>query len=231
MNIDKIRFLNNNVLKILAAIFMVIDHAGILFFPNYEICRIIGRLAYPIFAYMIAEGARYTRNKVKYLATIAALATICQLVYYFAMGSLYQGILVTFSLSVITIYAIDYFLKKKDWLSCLLALATVAAVGFVVLGLPALLPNTDYAVDYKIGGVALPVLIYFAKGKWWKLAAAALGLLLMAITLLPIQWWAFLTLPLLALYNGKRGKYKLKYLFYVFYPVHLVALYFIGMIV
>jgi hypothetical protein len=222
--------LTNNQLKIIAMVAMLIDHVGLYLFPEQLWMRVIGRLALPIFAYMIAEGCFYTRHRGKYLLHIAVLAVGCQLVYYFAMGSLYQGILVTFSLSVITIYAIDYFLKKKDWLSCLLALATVAAVGFVVLGLPTLLPNTDYAVDYKIGGVALPVLIYFAKGKWWKLAAAALGLLLMAITLLPIQWWAFLTLPLLALYNGKRGKYKLKYLFYVFYPVHLVALYFIGMI-
>ena len=221
---------SNNQLKIVAMIAMLVDHIGLYLFPDQLWMRVIGRLALPIFAYMIAEGCFYTRHRGKYLLQIAVLAVGCQLVYYFAMGSLYQGILVTFSLSVITVYAIDYFIKKKNAPSALLALTTLAAVVFLVLGLPRLLPNTDYFVDYGLGGVALPVLVYFAKGKWGKLAATAIGLLAMALTLLPIQWWAFLALPLIALYNGKRGKWNLKYMFYIFYPAHLGLLYLIGML-
>ena len=56
--------LSGNALKIIAAISMVIDHVGLMFFPTLKILRIIGRLAYPIFAFMIAEGCYYTKNKV-----------------------------------------------------------------------------------------------------------------------------------------------------------------------
>jgi len=62
----KIRFLSGNMLKIIAALAMLCDHVGLLFFPSQDIFRIIGRLAFPIFAFMIAEGCKYTRNKAKY---------------------------------------------------------------------------------------------------------------------------------------------------------------------
>ena len=57
----KIRRLNNNVLKIIAAISMLLDHIGLILFPSIEIFRILGRIAFPIFAFTIAEGAKYTR--------------------------------------------------------------------------------------------------------------------------------------------------------------------------
>ena len=57
--------LNGNHLKLIAAFSMLLDHAGILLFPQIRMLRIIGRLAYPIFAFMIAEGCRYTKNKAK----------------------------------------------------------------------------------------------------------------------------------------------------------------------
>ena len=58
--------LTNNQLKIIAMISMLIDHIGVAMFPNVMILRIIGRLAFPIFAYMIAEGCFYTKNKARY---------------------------------------------------------------------------------------------------------------------------------------------------------------------
>ena len=64
------KLISGNQLKILAAIFMVIDHVGLMFFPSMIIFRCIGRLSMPIFAFMISEGARYTRNKLKYFLVI-----------------------------------------------------------------------------------------------------------------------------------------------------------------
>ena len=106
--------LTNNQLKILALIFMTVDHIGVRLFPKYTILRIIGRLAYPIFAYMIAEGCRYTRNKKRYILTMAAFAAVCQIVYFFAMNSLYQCILVTFTLSIALILAFDHMASKRS---------------------------------------------------------------------------------------------------------------------
>ena len=65
----KHKILSGNALKMIAAISMLIDHIGLLFFPFNGIFRIFGRLAFPIFAYMIAEGAKYTRNKKKHFFT------------------------------------------------------------------------------------------------------------------------------------------------------------------
>ena len=59
---SKIRFLSNNTLKIIAALAMLADHVGYLLFPDVTVLRIIGRLAFPIFAFTIAEGCKYTRK-------------------------------------------------------------------------------------------------------------------------------------------------------------------------
>ena len=102
------RFLTGNMIKIIAAVLMVIDHVGVILMHEGGILRILGRISMPLFAFMIAEGAKYTRNKAKYLGMIAGLATACQLVYYFALNDTYMCILVTFSLSIALIYALDF---------------------------------------------------------------------------------------------------------------------------
>ena len=222
--------LTNNQLKIIAMLSMLIDHIGVQLFPNLQILRIIGRLALPIFAYMIAEGCFYTKNRVKYLSLIAALATLRQIVYFIADGSLYMGILVTFSLSIITIFAIDGFLKTKNVASIALMFLTVGAVLFLALALPKILMSYGFSIDYGIFGIALPVAVYFAKGKWEKLIAATIVMSALAATSSTVQWFSLAALPLLFLYNGQRGKLNLKYLFYIFYPSHLVILYLIDII-
>ena len=67
---NKIKCLTNNQLKIIACISMLFDHLGFMVFPKLIIFRILGRLAFPIFAFMIAEGCYYTRNKLKHFLTI-----------------------------------------------------------------------------------------------------------------------------------------------------------------
>ena len=67
-----------NQLKLIALISMTCDHVGLQLLPDVLILRIIGRLALPIFAYMIAEGCRYTRNRKRYLLRMAGLAALCQ---------------------------------------------------------------------------------------------------------------------------------------------------------
>ncbi len=222
--------LTNNQLKLIAMLTMLIDHIGVYLYPNVTILRIIGRISFPIFAYMIAEGCRYTKNRGEYLGMIAALGVICQVVFYVAMGSLYMGILITFSLSILCIYAVDYFIKKKDFASGLLMVFTLLEVLFLVKILPGMAAFTDYDVDYGLVGIVLPIVVYYMPKKLYKLAAAAGILLSMGLSSGGIYWYAMLSLPFLALYNGERGKHKLKYMFYIFYPAHLVLIFFIGML-
>ena len=94
---------------------------------------------------------------------MASLGILCQLVYFFAMGSLYQYILITFSLSVILIYAIDFAAKRKKIYYQLLSLATFLAIFFLVVILPTILTGTDFCIDYGIWGVLVPVFAYIGK--------------------------------------------------------------------
>lgn len=221
-------YLSGNQLKIIALIAMTCDHVGVQLFPDFLLLRIIGRLAMPIYAYMIAEGCRHTRNMGKYLGTMLAFAALCQGVYFFAMGSLYMSILVTFSLAIGLIFLIQQ--AKGGFAAAVPALlAGIAAV--YVLTLPRLLPGTDFAIDYGFFGVMLPVLIYLGRNKWESLLLCALGLTALALTYGGIQWYGLAALPLLALYSGKRGKYKMKYLFYIYYPAHLAAIYAISLLI
>ena len=227
----KIKGLTNNQLKLIAMTAMLLDHAGMLLFPQYKILRIIGRIAFPIFAYMIAEGCLHTRNRQKYLLGLFMPALIIQAVYIVAMNSLYQNILITFSLSAMLIFAIDGFVKKRDRITLTVMLAVTVAVAFVTLGLPILLEKQGFVIDYGFWGVILPVAVYFAPKKVWKLTATAVILVIRGIIFGELKWFAPLALPLLMLYNGERGKLKLKYLFYIFYPAHLVILYAISLFI
>ena len=103
------------MLKLLAAFSMLLDHVGLFFFPGEMGFRIAGRLAFPIFAFMIAEGCRYTRSRWRYWGMIAALAAVCQAVYYFAAGDTYLSVLVTFSLAIPVVWALREFQKTKKW--------------------------------------------------------------------------------------------------------------------
>lgn len=224
-----IKGLTGNQLKLLALITMTIDHIGMILFPHIPLFRIIGRLSMPIFAYMIAEGCRYTKNRRNYLLLTAGVGLVCQLVYWFAMNSLFQCIMVTFALSILLIYTIDYAAEQKTTLSYVYFMLIFGGIGFVCIWLPELLPNTDFEVSYGIFGVLLPVFAYLGKTRRMSLILFSIGLFLMNYALGNIQWYSMLCIIPLALYNGARGKWKLKYLFYIYYPAHLAALYLISL--
>lgn len=211
-----------NQLKILAMISMTCDHVGLQLLPDWWILRVIGRLALPIYAYMIAEGCRHTHDRKKYFLRIALLAAVCQVVYFFAMGSLYMSILVTFSLSILLIYAVDHFQQRRNTRSRVLAVAVLLGIFFLCVVLPDLLPGTDFAIDYGIAGVLLPVLVYYGTEKTKYLTA---GLILLGFGYGGLQWFALAAVPLLGMYNGQRGEKNIGKWFYLYYPVHLVVIY------
>lgn len=215
--------LTGNQLKIIAMITMTCDHVGMQLFPQLLWLRMIGRLAMPIYAYMIAEGCRHTRDRKRYLLRLLGLGTLCQAVYFVAMDSLYMCILITFSLSVLLICAADSVRAGHSWG---VFAGTTAAVFFLCTILPDLLPGTDFDIDYGLPGVLLPVLIY--EGGTKGLLA---GLALVALKYGGVQWLAFLAVPLLLTYNGQRGKTNIGKLFYWYYPVHLVVIYGVSLFV
>lgn len=219
--------LSGNLLKIIAMITMTVDHVGAILFPRCLWLRLVGRLSMPIYAFLIAEGCRHTRSMPKYLASVAAMALLCQVVYYAALGSLYQCILVTYTLSIGLTFLLQQAKKRSSVLWWLSALAAIGIIWFLTEILPLLLPGTDYGVDYGFLGVMLPVVIWLAPTKGLQLAFAAAVLLLMSLSN-PLQIPALAAVGLLALYNGQRGRWNMKRFFYWYYPMHLLILYLIS---
>lgn len=231
MQNNKLNFglLSGNQLKLLAAIIMTIDHIGLYFFQQIIFLQKIGRLAFPIFAYMIAEGCKYTKNRKKYLLTMVIAGAAFQIIYSLAKKSLSQSIFVTFSLSVALIFAIDK--AKKDLRFAPLATGVFALIIFMTRVLPKLIPAAGFHIEYGLFGTLLPVLVYYGKGKWEKLLLFFLGLLLLSGTSSPLQWYSILALPVMVLYNGKRGKMKMKNFFYLYYPGHLTVIFIIRFLI
>ena len=238
--LKKVRIFNSNTLKLIAAVSMLIDHMGLLLFPHIVWLRYIGRLAMPIFAFAIAEGCRYTKNKAKHFFLLFGLGAVCQLFYYFFdPDNIYFGILITFSFSILMIYALQYakkcvFNKKAKWwikiVSCTLFIALVA---FTYLFCK------RFHVDYGIYGCMLPVfasLLDFHRipAPDWVRKFDLLPLRVLCMSVLLIFYvlmsnslftvWCLFSIPILLLYNGEKGKWNMKYFFYIFYPSHLAIL-------
>lgn len=214
-----------NILKLIALISMTIDHVGCFLFPEQEWMRIVGRIAFPIFTYMISEGCRYTKNRRRYLLKIAGIGIVMQLVSYVVSGSLYQSVFITFTLSIGMIYLIDMARTRRRIEDGICVLTAAVIIGFLCIALPQLLPNTDYAIDYSIVGVAIPIICYLIEDTRMRLLAFGIGLLALSVYYGGVQWYCLLAILLIAAYNRKRGKLSLKNLFYYYYPAHLCVIY------
>lgn len=215
--------LTGSQLKMVALIAMTIDHIGAVLLPQITFLRVVGRLAYPIYAFMIAQGCAHTRDMQKYLTTIISLAAVCQVVYFLALGSLFQGILVTFSMSIGLIMLLKKTEEEKTTGLKVASVVAVFLVLFVTELLPILLSGTDFGVDYGFLGVLLPVCVYFAGSSLKRFWVAAGVLLFMSLKMGGIQWFCLLAIPLLYLYNGKRGTGSKRF-FYIYYPAHLAVI-------
>lgn len=214
---------NENQLKMVAVVTMVIDHVGYFLLPQVVWLRWIGRLSFPIFAYFIAEGCYYTRNLRRYFGQMAALGLICMGAAAAFAGQIYGNILITFALSVFLVG----MLKLN------------ALIGLLAMG-PVLYLTMHMEIDYGFVGILIPVACWAVRVllesrrpkavRPAQLGALAIGLLILAFQLAPYQWMGLFTIPLLALYNGERGEKNLKWFFYFFYPLHILAIQVIAMI-
>ena len=228
-------FLSGNALKIIALVSMTIDHIGYILLPELIWMRIVGRIAFPLFAFLIAEGCKHTKNKLKYFLLIFGLGVVCQLFSYFFGGQTKLNILLTFSFSIGLIYLLEWLknsIKNKN--SKHIALSSVAFVLSVVATYFFTSNNLSFSplkVDYGFWGIMVPVVVSIFVNHYIKVCLFALCLVILCFGYSFTQWFCLLSVVLVLWYNGERGKHKLKYLFYVYYPVHLAVLYLLQFII
>ena len=246
-------FLSGNALKLIACVSMTFDHCGLFLLPGVLWPRVIGRIGLPIFAFMIAEGCFYTRNRARHFLTIAGAGVLMQTVLWLGMKTTDFTVFIHFSFSVLLIYLLD---RAVDGLTDLFraagasdspskfrpaAIAVLCAAGFVALTAALWIVcgrTTYFKANYGFWGIAMPVAVFAARkfgGRFYFLFAL-LALALCNLPLLKVnpnipQEYAFLALPLLLCYNGRRGKLPLKYFFYLFYPLHMIVIYAIYLLV
>jgi hypothetical protein len=203
--------LSGSSLKVIAMVTMVIDHTACYFISDgweYECMRGIGRIAFPIFAFLIAEGYRHTRRKWNYGRHLLIFAFISEIPWMLLHTDGSHNVLFTLLAGLCCIAILDK-LENHKILPFLVVLVIALATSVL---------NTDYGIQ----GVALVLIFYLFKDK----------LLLQLLFALPL-FYDFHPLGILAsfglisLYNGERGFIKgsySKFLFYAFYPCHLIVI-------
>lgn len=202
-------------LKIIAIITMFLDHYyRIIGGPEW--LSMLGRLAFPIFAFSISEGYSHTKNVNKYLMRLLNFAIIIQLPNFLGFQEYPLNIFFTLALGLFCLEILD---NNK---------INIVVRYIVVLYLCFLAEKTG--LDYGAYGVIL--IILFNKLKNNKLyifiAFLALNLVILKIgNLSEMQMYSVFSLVPIFLYNGKKG-YGMKYFFYLFYPLHFIFLYFLN---
>lgn len=211
--------LSSAALQIIALVSMTIDHIGYYFLPDCTPLRIIGRLAFPLFVFMLVEGYKHTRSLPKYFLRIIIAAVAAQIVIYALAVT--RGFSYTHNTLFTLAFALAalYFTERGKWY-------------LVFAPIIALIPSA-LNCDYGAFGVFMAVAFYYAD----RLFAdnRALRVISQAIVLFAVMpscaaysdWWvlnwAVLAIIPIALYSGKKGRRLPKFFGYVYYPAHLLV--------
>lgn len=220
------KLLTVNKLKILAAVAMLSDHIGAYLLPQVTILRIIGRISFPIFAFCVAEGCRYTKNRLRYWATILATGIVSEAFTLLLNGKFKINIMGTLAVAVIAIYAFDAMRRAKNEK---LKMINTVFFGAVLLGIYALTHYLPF--EYGFFGALLPLSAFLYEDSKKRILAFSMMLLFLSASASSLQIFCLLAVPFLAMYNGQYGDRRLKYWFYGFYPAHLLCIYLIRLII
>lgn len=211
------RGINTFTLKLIAVVTMLIDHVGAVLFPQFIVLRIIGRIAFPIYAYTLVEGFTYTHDVYKYMLRLAGLAIISEVPFDLAFyGTLlecgHQNIFFTLFLGIGMLWMYEKAPTQGKKIVCILMAFFVSE-----------LLHTDYS------SMGLLMIFWFYQFRSNR-KVQLIGIPLINIVLMGgLQSYATLAVVPIAVHNGKQGA-KCKTFFYGFYPIHLIGLYLIHMI-
>ncbi len=242
-------------LRIIACCAMLLDHLGMVF--GVQALRAVGRIAFPLFVYLIYNGYRHTSSKPRYALRLAVFAVLSQIPYslfcYKMLFAAKGNVFVTLLVALLCIWATDELWRRKA-VRMLAPVPLIAVLGMYYFGLL----NSDYGAK----GIVFAMTFWLFDGKaWWQRVLTAAGCLaavfysqLISVAAQLVlghglqipaisrwQWmqlFSLLALPLIFLYNGQKGPApknkslsKLMQLgFYLFYPVHMLLLFLIRLL-
>lgn len=231
-------------LKWMAIILMAVDHIGaailepILLNPSayqvqdwntlydvYMVLRCLGRFSFPMFCFLMVEGFWHTRSKIKYLRNLLIFAVISEVPFDLALSgemwsTSHQNVFFTLSMGLAAIWFAEYFRAR-----CMMTVynSILHQVVYLVVAAGMAFAAEWLAADYGAVGVCVIFILYAMRENRFMSAALAWGILTLS------NWLEIYCLPFIGavmLYNGQRGRQN-KYFFYLFYPAHLLVLYFI----
>lgn len=230
-----------NTLKILASIFMVLDHMWATIVSGNDWMTYLGRLTFPIFAFLISEGFIHTSNVKKYILRLLGFALLSEIPFNLFYGGnwfypYHQNVMFTLLLGLLGIVVIDKARKEKT---------AKSIIKSVLLLIPISLGAFITFPDYGFWGYLTVIMFYLFRGFRFAWLLQLVSMILLHLILpegqniivelfgknyeFAVQGFAVLALIPIWLYNGKKGKGGkiLQYGFYAFYPVHMIILYLI----
>lgn len=238
--------LSGSALKILAMITMLIDHIGaFIVYPYltrvnvseygetvniYYVMRIMGRVAFPIFVFLLIEGIKYTRDIRKYILRMFIFAIISEAPFILATennisGVTMKNVFFTLAIGLAVCAVIDKLLEYKKLICVIICAVLVFLAGVLVS-----IMDTDYGIYGVLAilaGYIISRLTDNIKKRYSYIATIAV-ICLVLLCCGGLEVFAVLSILPICFYNGSRG-IKLKYVFYGFYPVHLIVLVLIRM--
>lgn len=212
-------------LKVIACVTMLIDHIGAVLMPWNVVLRMIGRIAFPIYCFLLAEGAHYTKDPWKYVIRLGIGVLLSELPFDLALSGgvdwAYQSVMVTLLLGVLALLR----MKKTENLVIKLVIVLPFAVAAELL-----------MTDYGAAGVLLVAVFGLTREKpWWQRLLGVLVVLYITPSAaiypwgirLPMELLGALALIPIACYSGRKLTHSkaVQWAFYLFYPVHLTILY------
>ena len=217
------------ILKIIGVIAMLFDHVGDAILGRFSFFNLIGRIAFPIFAFQLAIGYTYTKDLKKHIIKLFIFAIISQIPFMLFLSTFtndfYLNIFFTFLLAT---FAMFFYDKSKNKVLGFISVIFISIIAELV------------KVDYGAFGVLLIFIFYIFKDKKIYMSIATFILCfskyIISIISFPVfyfqyillAFFTFLSTIFILFYNGKEGP-KTKYFFYIFYPLHLLILYFLHM--
>lgn len=233
--------LTSDMLRIIAIVLMISDHVWATFMSFGDWMTYIGRMAFPIFAFQIAEGFVHTSNLKKYTLRLLTFALISELPFNLFYSSrwfnpYHQNVLFTLLLGLLAIKVIDGIRKDRSaknitfsvlWLILICIASTIGFVDYGFLGMLTvvmfyLFRNFPFAWIAQLVGMVLINIVFF-EGQVYPIEIFG------KMFEIPMQGFAVFSLIPIWLYGGRKGRSNkvIQYGFYAFYPVHMIILYLI----